>query len=169
MNEEYPNFRLVIKFKDHLNLPYHEPNEINRYFCHNDLFPFKNHLQDFPGLRINKLFTTLGPDIISELTNKAGRLDKGYPARDFLSYYTVDCPHQIFKGELLDILRRHDKVEIAYIESGPAISPSSIATDIPTLVHQGYLKHSPTGIDAEYAWNIAGGADGSGQVKVYRY
>ena len=164
MNEENPNFRLVIKFKDHLNLPYHEPDEISRYFCRNDLFPFKSHLQDFPGLRINKLFTTLGPDIISELTNKAGRLDKGYTTRDFLSYYAVDCPPQIFKDELLDILRRHDKVEMAYVESGPAISPSSITTDIPTLVHQGYLKHSPTGIDAEYAWNIAGG-DGSGQVK----
>ena len=50
MNDIQPIFRLVVKFRDHLNLPYHDAAEINHYFSQNNWFPFKQLQDNFPGL-----------------------------------------------------------------------------------------------------------------------
>jgi len=161
MNGSQPIFRMVVKFQDHLDLPYQAVGEISNYFSQNDLLPFKNLLKIFPGLMIGKLFSSLGPECIVKLADRAEGMDRDYQAPDFLSYYTIDCPYKIYSGEILTRLLRHDKVELAYVEAGPAIPPSSAIIENSSWIHQGYLKPAPTGIDAVYAWNMEGG-DGKG-------
>jgi Subtilase family len=161
MNGSEPIFRLMVKFKDHLKLPYGEAWEISHYFSQNGLLPFKNLLKIFPGLKIGKLFLSLEPECIIKLAVRAEGMDRDYQAPDFLSYYTIDCPYKIYSDEILKSLLRHKEVELAYAEEGPAIPPSSAVIENSSWVHQGYLRPAPTGIDAVSAWDMEGG-DGKG-------
>jgi Subtilase family len=161
MNHGELFFRMVVKFKDHLKLPYMGAEEINRYFSQNDSLPFQFLLKNHPCIRIGKLFTTLKPELITELTGRAGRLEQDYQTPDFLSYYAIDCPYVVCADEILQILRRHEKVELAYSETGSGVPPSLAEVNNLSSIHQGYLKAAPTGIDAVYAWGKKGG-DGKG-------
>jgi hypothetical protein len=160
MKYSQPFFRMVVKFKDYLKLPYKGAKEINRYFSHNDLLPFKFILKNFIGTRIGKLFTTLKPEIITELTNRAGNLGKDYKAPYFLSYYVIDCPKELYSDEILQILRRNDDVELAYLETSTVLPPSFAEGKNSSSIHQGYLKPAPAGINAIYTWNMEGGEGG---------
>ena len=157
MNHREFFFRMVVKFKDHLKLPYSGTQEINRYFSQNDSLPFRFLLKNYPGIRIGKLFVTLKPELITELTSRAGKLEQDYQAPDFLSYYSIDCPYAVYSDEITHILRRHDKVELAYIETGSVIPPSLAEVRNPLSIYQGYLEPAPNGIDAIYAWGKEGG------------
>jgi Subtilase family len=161
MKYSQPFFRMVVKFKDYLKLPYKGAKEINRYFSQNDLLPFTCLLKNYPGLKIGKLFTSLKPELIIGLTSRSSKLEKGYKAPDFLSYYAIDCPYTVYSNEILKILRRHNKVELAYLETGSVMPPSLAEVNNQSSIHQGYLKPAPTGIDAIYAWGKKGG-DGKG-------
>ena len=135
--------RLVVKCRGHANLPFTNLSEI------------------FPGLRIGKLYTTLEPERIFELVVRACQQDPDYQAPDFLRYYTIDCPYEMYTDEILRILRRHNNVELAYLETSPVEPPSLAEVYNPSFIHQGYLIPAPTGIDALYAWDREGG-DGRG-------
>jgi hypothetical protein len=164
MNGIQPMFRLVVKFRDHLNLPYNDAAEINHYFSKNNWLPFRQLLDNYPGLLIDKLFSTLKPVRILELAGKAKRTSVGYQTPDFLSYYIINCPYKIYSDEIIEILHGHAEVELAYVEAGPSISPSSTVVFSQSMVHQGYLKSAPEGIDAVFAWEEIGG-DGGGRLK----
>lgn len=164
MDDIQPIFRLVVKFRNHLNLPYHDAAEINHFFSQSDWLPIKRLQRNFYGLRLDKLFTSIKPERIVELSRSVEKMDKRYQAPDFLSYYTIDCPYKIYSDEILKVLLSHEEIELAYVEVGPSFPPSS--PDVYSLpeVHQGYLKSAPDGIDAVYAWNMKGGF-GSGRLK----
>ena len=164
MDDIQPIFRLVVKFRNHLNLPYHDAAEINHFFSQGDWLPFKRLHKNFPDLKIDKLFTSLKPCRITKLSSSAEKIDRNYQAPGFLSYYTIDCPYKIYSDEILKVLLSHEEIELAYVEEGPSIPPSS--PDVYSLpeIHQGYLKSAPVGIDAVYAWNKKGGF-GSGRLK----
>jgi hypothetical protein len=157
-------FRLVVKFRDHLNLPYHDAVEINHFFSQTDWLPIKQLHKNFPGLKIDKLFTSLQPRRITELSRSAEKLDGNYQTPDFLSFYTLDCPYENYSNEILKILHSHEEIELTYMETGPSFPPSS--PDVYSLpeIDQGYLRAAPEGIDAGYAWPQQGGY-GAGRVK----
>jgi hypothetical protein len=164
MNDIQPMFRLVVKFRDHLNLPYHDAAEINLFFSQADWLPIKQLQNLFCGVRLDRLFTSIKPGQIVELSRRAGKMDKSYYAPDFLSYYAIDCPYKIYSNEILKILHNHEEIELAYVETGPSIPPSSSEVYSLSDIHQGYLRSAPEGIDAAYAWDHQGG-DGAGRVK----
>jgi Subtilase family len=164
MYDSRPFFRSVVKFQDHLKLPYHKSGEISRYFSQNDRLPFKRLLNIFPGLEIRKLFTSIEPELITELTNRARNLDPDYMAPCFLAYFTIDCPAEKYSNEFLKILKMHTNVELAYVETGRAVPPSIDTAELSIDMHQGYLRPAPEGIDAIYAWNFEG-SDGKGNLK----
>jgi hypothetical protein len=161
MNDGQPFFRLVVKFEDNLNLPYHADEKISHYFSQNKLLPFKRLFDILPGLKISKLFTTLKPELITDLTSRACKLEQDYQAPDFLSYYVIDCNKEVYSDEILHYLRKHDKVELAYVETVSILPPSLTKNNDPLSLHQGYLKAAPYGIDSVYAWDEKGG-DGKG-------
>ncbi|HTB24301.1 MAG TPA: S8 family serine peptidase [Puia sp.] len=95
------------------------------------------------------------------MANRATILEQDYYRPNFLFYYVIDCPYEINSDEILQILRRHDEVELAYLETGAVLPPSAKKVSNSSSIYQGYLKPAPAGIDAVYAWNMEGG-DGSG-------
>jgi hypothetical protein len=156
--------RIVVKFQADIHLPYNGIREINDFFWRNDIIQWKGLLRLFPGISINKLFTSLKPEEIIKWVIKARKSDTEYQPPDFLSYYTIDCLYEISKDKLLKKLLKNKNVELAYIETGTVFPPSVYANKNPLTIQQGYLNPAPTGINAKYAWNYKGG-DGSGEVK----
>lgn len=87
---------------------------------------------------------------------------------EVLQYYKVDAPEEMFE-ELLQVFNKSSEIEAAYIkpQAEPAVikinnmrpaSSLSPAVATPNLRNrQNYLGPSPTGINAQVAWNIRGG------------
>jgi len=91
----------------------------------------------------------------------------GKEVPDLSIYYSVESPESNLE-ELASQLRSLDVVDTAYIK--PSAKPASMLlntmtakteeppTTTPNFVsRQGYLDPAPVGIDAKYAWSIAGG------------
>ena len=64
--------------------------------------------------------------------------------------------------QLAEDLQKRDDVEYAYLRPGLIMPPSVYADDGPQAGGQEHLGAAPVGIDARYAWTIAGG-DGAKQ------
>lgn len=156
--------RLVVKFHDFLNIPYTNANEINDFLLQGHIIPWRDLLQYFPGISINKLFISLGAARITQLVARAKKTDSDYQPADLLSYYVITCPQKNNPGRLLKMLLQTDKVELAYIEYAPASAPSGNIYNDPLHHYQGYLNPSPEGINARYTLGIKGG-NGKGDVK----
>lgn len=107
--------------------------------------------------------------------------DKNDEPPNFLTYFSVPCPAGVEPQAVAEALRkwrrppadqpeaatrqRGIEVELAYVESGPAPPPDITlsAEENPRLNRkQAYLTPAPVGIDAEYAWTIAGGDGDTG-------
>jgi hypothetical protein len=116
--------------------------------------------QQFPGVRVGRLVTSLDDNDLLQLEQRATENDPSYRPVDFTRYVAIDCPHGIDPHEVAKALRALRSVEVAYVEGGPTPPPVN-AVDDPRSANQGYLDAAPDGIDAEYAWTIAGG-DGTG-------
>ena len=155
---------IVVKFHDHLDLPYCGAKEINNFFLQDHTIPWSSILSIFPGIRINKFFTTQGPEEIARLVNKARRLDTNYQSPNFVSYFAISCPGEINTNDLLEFLGRCENVELAYVTSDPSLPPYHGPDDNPLCRYQGYLNPAPEGINAKYAWSIPGGK-GDGEIK----
>jgi hypothetical protein len=156
--------RIVIKLRDSFSLRCHGPLEISDFFLHNDIIHWQNLAEVFPGIRINNLITSITPEEIAELINRARKTTPWYEPPNFLNYYSIGCPVGNNINLLLKLLLENKSVELAYIESEPAVAGAGTPTDNPLSVHQGHLYPAPIGIDARYAWAFRGG-DGEGKIK----
>jgi hypothetical protein len=162
-NDDCFFYRTVVKFKNYSGPPYDGTEEVSEFFVQGDIIPWQYLQKQFPGISIGKLFTSLGPEKITGLVNKARKSDPGYSPVDFLSYYFIHCTGEVSSYELLQTLRTYENVELAYIENSP-LDPPSFNSDSALNWHQGYLNASPEGINARYGWQIAGG-DGKGDIR----
>lgn len=150
--------RVVVKFRDHLELPYEEGLE--RGLDELGLGPGKRFLAAFPGVTITPVFSSVKPDEIRRLVDRAGRLDRDYPASNLLTYFAVRCPPGIEPEEVIKDLLTWPSVETAYLEGRPGPPPAVNAVDDPRSPSQGYLDPAPDGVDAEFPWGAVdpGGA-----------
>lgn len=86
-----------------------------------------------------------------------GELQSGKQLADLNLYFSVDLADGVIAAnlrQLVDDLNALPSVEIAYL-SPPPMLPS---VPTPSLeVEQSYLNPAPSGIDARYAWTVAGG------------
>jgi serine protease len=110
-------------------------------------------------LRLLPLIESLEPKQITELVDRAVRNDPKYEPADFSSWLQIVCPAGVNPDELAKVVRTLGDVETAYVmrPGPPPVNPA----DDPRSVNQGYLDAAPNGIDARFAWGIAGG-DGAG-------
>ena len=154
--------RIVIKFQDALRLPYRSGEDIMDYLLKNQIIPVKELLEQFPGIKINKLFTSVEPDQITELVKKAQKINPGYNPPQLLSYCTMDCPYEMNASKVLQELLKNKHVEFAYITSKPAPPPCNATGTNPMSMNQGYLDPAPKGINARHAWGFDGGCGGGG-------
>ena len=154
--------RIVFKFRDSFFSQTPEGKKDN-YFFYKDDIEWQLLLMTFPGISINKLFTSLSSEEINVLVNKAEVSDPIYPGFDFTACYAINCPQNISAVELLTILQSDNAVAWAYLQKNPGVLPSVSKKDL-LQNYQGYLNAAPVGIDARYAWQFKGGK-GDGIVK----
>lgn len=152
--------RVVVKFWDWLGTPYTDGAEKiigARY----GLGPWRELVAKYGKLTLQRLYTALPADQIQKLMDRAAELDETYKKTNLLTWFTVDCPDGVRSEELAKALRTWDIVENAFPDA-PAMDPAVTPGNDPRFPNQGYLDPAPDGIDAEFAWTLAGG-DGAGQ------
>ncbi len=155
--------RIVVKFQDHLNMPYDDGKEINDFLMQNKIISWDQMNHIFSSINVSKLFTSLKPDKILEMVNTAKKSDSNYKAPNFFTYFAIDYPEGVDTKNLLTELWKNENIQYAYKQSGFADPPVVNAANNRSSKWQYYLDPAPVGIDAKFAWNIDGG-DGSGNV-----
>ena len=158
--------RIVIKFQDAFPLPYESEGNIMDYLLKKQIIPVKELLEQYPGIKIKKLFTSVEPEKITKLVKNAQKISADYKPPQLFSYCAMDCPYKMDASKVLQEVIKSKHVEFAYIASEPAPSPSPCnATGTnPRSMNQGYLDPAPKGINARYAWAFDGGC-GTGNVQ----
>jgi serine protease len=151
--------RVVVKFRDDINLPYRD--DIGDHIDRLRPARWETLKQKFPGITLNRLFTSLDPAQIREMVERAAGTDPGYLPLNLLGYYAMDCPPGVDAETLAKTISSWPEVETAYVEGGQTPPPTVAPDDDPRSHDQGYLNSAPIGIDARYAWQFAGG-DGEG-------
>jgi serine protease len=156
--------RVIVKFKDTVDLPYEDGAEkhLERVGVHQ----WPELASRFKGIRLNRLFTAVSPDRIGELVDRASQRDRRYRPPNLLSFFAVDCLVEANPAALVSALKEWSQVETAYVD--PLDTPPALTGTNPSYPLQTYLKPpavapSPQGgIDAEFAWLQPGGT-GAGQ------
>ena len=156
--------RIIIKFRDDLDLPYTSDEEIRKYLLEKNILPLEQLNDKYKGITLTRVFTSVGPKKILELVDNAKKINPDYKGHNFLAYCAIDCSYEINAKELLQELRKNVNVEYAYIKSPPCASPCNFIGTNPDSVKQGYLDQAPGGIDARHAWTVNGGC-GDGRVQ----
>jgi hypothetical protein len=144
--------RIVLKFRDDFHMPYDGQQEINDFLLDKNIISWNQMLKTFPGIRVNKLFTSLSKGDLLEMAVKAKNRNKSYAPPNFLTYFTIDFPNEKDKNKLLKEIWKDKNIEYAYKES-KAYPPAAPAATSGT---QGYLDPAPKGIDAKVAWTNGG-------------
>jgi len=148
--------RVVVKFQDFVELPYEDGAE--GHIQKLEIGPWDRLAAEYPGITLNRLYTTLAPAEVRALVDRAVELDRTYHAPNLLTYFVIDCPPAVDPEALAKSLSAWRTVQTAYVESGPVPPPQPInPSDDPRFPNQGYLSPAPNGIDAPYAWTFPGG------------
>jgi len=149
--------RAVFKLFDWVEVPYEDGvqrNLVDRYG--------PGSLEDvLDQINFERLYSSLSVPELGRLVNMAMEQDSTYQGHRFDRWFTVDAPRGMRSEELVKRLLSWEIVESARPDA-PAVDPIVNAADDPRSANQGYLNPAPEGIDAEFAWTIAGGA-GAGQ------
>lgn len=156
--------RIVVKFHDYVELPY--VDAVEKHVEQLKVGPWRLLTKEFPGLSMNKLFTTIRQKRIEELIEQANGRDPDYRPPNLLTYFTVDVPPGVNPEVLVNALAEWPTVKTAYLDP-PGSEPQVNPGNDPRFGNQGYLDAAPDGIDAEFAWPRAGGigfagGDGAG-------
>lgn len=149
--------RAVFKLHDWVEVPYEDGAQkvlAERYGAG----PLDDVLDQ---LAFERLYTALKPEEMARLVARAMERDAEYKGHRFDRWFTADAPRGMASEELVKRLLAWEIVESARPDA-PAIDPVVNAADDPRSPNQGYLNPAPEGIDAEFAWTVAGGA-GAGQ------
>ncbi|PEB76059.1 hypothetical protein COM89_08570 [Bacillus thuringiensis] len=159
--------RLVVKFKNQIDLPYEDG--IEKRIKNGD---YDNNLKELfsenTELTLNRLFSSVNPIEIEKLSVQSKSV-ANESANNLLNYYIVQAPNNIEIELLLKKFETSPLVEEAYIQEKQILTPPEIQLpdlsvnpyDDPRFQNQGYLEAAPKGINASHAWSIKGG-DGKG-------
>ncbi|MEH7670953.1 putative mucin/carbohydrate-binding domain-containing protein [Bacillus sp. JJ689] len=159
--------RLIVKFKNQIDLPYEDG--IEKRIKNGD---YDNNLKELfsenKELTLNRLFSSVNPIEIEKLSVHSKSFANP-SANNLLNYYIVQAPNNIEIELLLKKFETSPLVEEAYIQEKQILTPPEIQLqdlsvnpyDDPRFKNQGYLEAAPKGINASHAWSIKGG-DGKG-------
>jgi hypothetical protein len=157
--------RIVVKFHDHIDLPYKDG--VEKEILNRQIGPWEMIEEEFPGITMTRLYASIEPEAIVRLVDRATQIDRDYEPPNFLTYFAIDCPPGADPEALAKLFSVWRAVQDVYVEGGPTPPPQLVnAADDPRSANQGYLDAAPDGIDAEFAWTNGGtgtpGADGAG-------
>ena len=155
--------RLIVKFKNQIDLPYEDGIEkrIKNGDYDNNL---KQLFSENTELTLNRLFSSVNPIEIEKLSVQSKSV-ANESANNLLNYYIVQAPNNIEIELLLKKFETSPLVEEAYIQEKQILTPPEIQLpnlsvnpyDDPRFKNQGYLEAAPKGINASHAWSIKGG------------
>ncbi|OUB88256.1 hypothetical protein BK784_29065 [Bacillus thuringiensis serovar medellin] len=155
--------RLIVKFKNQIDLPYEDGIEkrIKSGDYDNNL---KKLFSENTELTLNRLFSSVNPMEIEKLLVQSKSV-ANESANNLLNYYIVQAPNNIEIELLLKKFETSPLVEEAYIQEKQILTPPEIQLpnlsvnpyDNPRFKNQGYLEAAPKGINAPHAWSIKGG------------
>ena len=147
--------RVVVKFQDYVDLPYKDG--IEKEILNRKIGPWEMIEKEFPGITLTRLYTSVDPEDIVKLLNRATQIDRDYEPPNFLTYFAIDCPPGADPEALAKLFSEWQTVQDVYVEAGPPPPPQLVnAADDPRSANQGYLDAAPDGIDAEFAWTNGG-------------
>jgi serine protease len=152
--------RIVVKFRDWVEAPYEDGAEkvIAEKYGKAD---WANFEKAHGKISLVRLYTAAPAAGLRDMVNKARQVDRSYKPGNFFSWYTIDTPEGLRSQEFAEMVSRWEIVETAYADGVP-VDPLVNSADDPLCTLQGYLDAAPGGINARFAWTIAGG-DGAGQ------
>jgi hypothetical protein len=157
-------WRVIVKFHDEVELPYEDGAE--KYVQEYRIGPWADLAKMFPGITLNRVYTSVSPADILELVAQATKITPDYRPPNFLTCFSIDVPLEAEADALAKTLAKDWKaVQYAYVESPPAPPPAVNPPGNNPLTWgphgQLYLEPAPLGIDAKFAWTVPGG-DGTG-------
>ncbi|HDR8197324.1 TPA: S8 family serine peptidase [Bacillus thuringiensis] len=155
--------RLIVKFKNQIDLPYEDG--IEKRIKNGDYDSnLKKLFSENTELTLNRLFSSVNPIEIEKLSVQSKSV-ANESANNLLNYYIVQAPNNIEIELLLKKFETSPLVEEAYIQEKQILTPPEIQLpnlsvnpyDDPRFTNQGYLEAAPKGINASHAWSIKGG------------
>src|SRR5215831_5092534 len=93
--------RFVVKFQDSFDLPYNEIQEVQSYFLKNNIIHWEQLVREVPGIKIDRLYTSLSVGEIKSLVRSVIELNPNYKAPNFLSCFAIDFPCGVYREDLL--------------------------------------------------------------------
>lgn len=155
--------RVIVKFYVDVELP-DEDSTLQEYLEEGKLGPWLGLKTQFSGITMKRLITKLLLQKCPVMVDRAKQVDPTFHPPKFGTYFTVNCPLGADPLALLRVLDSWETVEEVYVESGPSNPPQVSRGTAKYGLSQRYLDPAPEGIDAEYAWTIAGGDGGGANV-----
>lgn len=149
---------VVVKFQNSFEIPYEDKAE--EALKGTDLKRWQELQEKFPRISLTRLFTRVPASRITELVERAKKLNQDYSPPNFLTYFNIIMRNQVVAEDLVRALLDWDSLEFAYVADGqtPPPTPVNRYNNIPFASQQFHLDPSPLGINAEYAWAQPGGA-----------
>jgi serine protease len=146
--------RVVVRLRDGLDVPYTDDAASDLDLAARGAW--RQLSARFPGVRMRRIFTTVPPERIRELEQRART------AADLLRWYFIDAP-DVPQAHALQryAATRQDLFVLAYVDP-PGAETSRDAASGACSGAQGYLRPAPLGIDADFAGRLPGGR-GEGQ------
>ncbi len=131
---------------------------VEKYLKEHGIDQWEQLAAKFPGLTMSKLYRK--PEHIRSIVDRKDKLDRKYTLSNMFTYFLVDCPIGVHPEVLVKEIKKWSSVQTAYHYS-PGSDPQVNPGGNSFFGEQGYLDPGPVGIDAKFAWTLAGG-DGAG-------
>ncbi|RYO77683.1 hypothetical protein DL764_010192 [Monosporascus ibericus] len=124
------------------------------------------HAKRNVNFNVLPLITSLTPEKLAEMVQRASELDPTYEPVDFSTWYQIQFPESTEDASVSEIAQLlnnlGENTEVASCQRLAAVKPPAVQpNDDPRYPEQGYLTAADTGINAPYAWGFPGG-DGAG-------
>jgi hypothetical protein len=150
---------VIVRFED--GLPFEQMKEPSELLARAHPARWAKFKERFGEVRLARSLVMTKPDEIRRLQQIAVERDPNYKPANFEAFFDLTTEKADDLEELAEQLRGWPgvvSVDIEIIGPDPLVMPG----DDPRFANQGYLTAAPTGIDAPFAWALAGG-DGAGQ------
>jgi hypothetical protein len=148
--------RVIVKFKEDAAPDYRDDPL--------DDEEWKRLAEQYPGIRLQRLFTTVTPERIRELQKLAQRNNKDQQHPDFLTYFAIVGMPLDQAPKVTEQVSKWERVESAYVDppcTNPCADPDYIGALIDGHAASGSEVYLAA-VKAPFAWRFPGGA-GQGQ------
>lgn len=140
---------VIVKFRNDVRLPYID--NLEDYLVKNNLAPWEQLIEQFPGISIQRIYVTISPDIVQKLENSGFSNVPVLERPNLLKYYRIQSPAETDREALAEVVKTWDITQFTYVPLALDIADVPRATAI-AQSSQIHLDSAPGSIGAEEAW-----------------